>query len=203
MSLISFLSWWEGLSGMKLQGTGRSTKEILKRIDYGGSLTLLGAVSLKRWSSSMGEIIDLLILTFRLVPCSFSWACVIAKAIRYIFFFGWKIKRKYSSHQIVQWSNPSVWISFTASIAFTVLFLLVEIYVAVEPVLPPYLLRQKVPVLVGCSNALVAVCNLSVTYYFPTWFQTVMLTSASTAGKINNITIVEFFNGGFWPFFVW
>ena len=70
-----------------------------------------------------------------------------------------------------------------ASILFTVLFLLVEIYVAVEPVLPPYLLRQKVPVLVGCSNALVAVCNLSVTYYFPTWFQTVMLTSASTAGK--------------------
>ena len=56
---------------------------------------------------------------------------------------------------------------------------------AVEPVLPPYLLRQKIPVLVGCSNALVAVCNLSVTYYFPTWFQTVMLTSASTAGKID------------------
>jgi hypothetical protein len=76
-----------------------------------------------------------------------------------------------------------VWISFSASIIFTVLFLLVEIYVAVEPVLPPYLLSQKVPVLVGCSNALVAVCNLSVTYYFPTWFQTVMLTSASTAGK--------------------
>ena len=85
--------------------------------------------------------------------------------------------------KIVQWSYPSVWISFIASITFTVLFVLVEIYVAVEPVLPPYLLRQKIPVLVGCSNALVAVCNLSVTYYFPTWFQTVMLTSASTAGK--------------------
>ena len=49
---------------MKLQGTGRSTKEILKRIDYGGSLTLLGAVSLKRRSFSMGVIIDLLILSF-------------------------------------------------------------------------------------------------------------------------------------------
>ena len=59
---------------------------------------------------------------------------------------------------------------------------------------------QKVPVLVGCSNALVAVCNLSVTYHFPTWFQTVMLTSASTAGKIN--IIVEFFNSRFWPFFL-
>ena len=44
---------------MKLQGTGRSTKEILKRIDYGGSLTLLGAVSLKRWTASMRVITDL------------------------------------------------------------------------------------------------------------------------------------------------
>ena len=63
------------------------------------------------------------------------------------------------------------------------LFIFVEVYIAVEPVLPPYLLTQKVPVLVGFSNALVAVCNLSVTYYFPTWFQTVMLSSASTAGE--------------------
>lgn len=45
------------------------------------------------------------------------------------------------------------------------------------------LLTEKVPVLVGFSNALVAVTNLSVTYYLPTWFQTVMLSSASTAGK--------------------
>ena len=44
-------------------------------------------------------------------------------------------------------------------------------------------LDKKVPVLVGCSNALVAVCNLSATYFFPTWFQTVMLSSASTAGN--------------------
>ena len=39
------------------------------------------------------------------------------------------------------------------------------------------------PKLISCINALVAVCNLSVIYYFPTWFWTVMLTSASIAGK--------------------
>lgn len=76
-----------------------------------------------------------------------------------------------------------VWAPFILSILFSVLFILIEIYIAVEPILPISLLTQKVPVLVGFSNALVAVCNLSVTYYFPTWFQTVMLTSASTAGK--------------------
>ncbi|KAF8162685.1 major facilitator superfamily domain-containing protein [Crassisporium funariophilum] len=121
-------------------GTGRNTKDILRRIDYGGTLTLLGAV---------GSF--LLFLSMR-----------------------------YSEG--LPWSDYSVWAPFAASIAFSILFVLIEVYVAIEPVLPPYLLMQKVPVLVGCSNALVAVCNLSVTYYFPTWFQTVMLSSASTAG---------------------
>jgi len=84
---------------------------------------------------------------------------------------------------ITQWSETCVWLSFASFIVFALLFVFVEVYIAVEPVLPPYLLTQKVPVLVGLSNALVAVCNLSVTYYFPTWFQTVMLSSASTAGE--------------------
>lgn len=67
-------------------------------------------------------------------------------------------------------------------ILFAVLFILIEIFVAVEPVLPPYLLTQKVPVLIGISNLLSAMANVSVTYYFPAWFQTVMSASASTAG---------------------
>lgn len=75
-----------------------------------------------------------------------------------------------------------MYIFLLSSLIFLVLFFLVEICVAVEPVLPPILLAQKVPILIGASNALVAVCNLSVTYFFPMWFQTVMLSSASTAG---------------------
>lgn len=62
------------------------------------------------------------------------------------------------------------------------LFVLVELYVAPEPVLAPFLLKEKIPVQVGISNFLVAMCNFSVMYNFPTWFQTVMLTSASEAG---------------------
>jgi len=49
-------------------------------------------------------------------------------------------------------------------------------------VLTPFLLKQKIPVLVGASNFLVGFCNFSVMYFFPTWFQTVMLTSDSIAG---------------------
>ncbi|CAA7260995.1 unnamed protein product [Cyclocybe aegerita] len=123
-----------------IPGTGRGTKEVLKRIDYGGSFSLLGAVGL--------------LLVFL--------------SVRF--------------NEGLEWSERTVWMSLLGSIFFAILFIVIEIYVAVEPVLPPYLLTQKVPVLVGFSNALVAVCNLSVTYYFPTWFQTVMLSSASTAG---------------------
>ena len=66
---------------------------------------------------------------------------------------------------------------------FFVLFVWIELKIAPEPVLPPFLLKQKIPVLVGISNFLVATCNFSVMYNFPTWFQTVLLTSASEAGK--------------------
>ena len=82
----------------------------------------------------------------------------------------------------LQWTDVSVYLSLLLSLICLALFFLVENFVAVEPVLPPFLLTEKVPLLVGASNALVAVCNLSVTYFFPTWFQTVMLSSASTAG---------------------
>ncbi|KDR82118.1 hypothetical protein GALMADRAFT_222000 [Galerina marginata CBS 339.88] len=123
-----------------IPGTGRSTSDILKRIDYGGTLTLLAAV---------GSLLFFLSMRF---------------------------------NEGLDWAEPSVWTSFISSIAFAILFIVVEVYVAIEPILPPHLLTHKVPVLVGCSNALVAVCNLSVTYFFPTWFQTVMLSSASTAG---------------------
>ena len=61
-------------------------------------------------------------------------------------------------------------------------FVYVELYIAPEPVLAPFLLKQKIPVLVGISNFLVATCNFTVMYNFPTWFQTVLLTSASEAG---------------------
>lgn len=66
---------------------------------------------------------------------------------------------------------------------FSVAFVLVELLVAPEPVLAPSLLKQRVPVLVGTSNFLIALSNFSVMYFYPMWFQTVALTSASIAGE--------------------
>lgn len=81
-----------------------------------------------------------------------------------------------------QWSHPACIISICSSGVFALTFIMVEIFVSVEPVMTPFLLKQRIPVLVGCSNFLVAMCNFSIMYFFPMWFQTVMMTNASTAG---------------------
>jgi hypothetical protein len=62
-------------------------------------------------------------------------------------------------------------------------FVYVELRIAPEPVLAPFLLKQKIPVLIGIQNFLVANCNFAVMYFFPMWFMTVPLTSASVAGE--------------------
>ncbi|KAF8061811.1 vacuolar amino acid permease [Lyophyllum atratum] len=121
-------------------GKGKSTKEVLKRIDYGGSIMLLITVG----------------------------ATLIFLSVRY--------------NEGLPWSNPTVIASITVAAVGSVAFLLVELFLAPEPVLAPYLLKQKIPVLVGTSNFLVATCNFSIIYFFPMWFQTVMSTNASTAG---------------------
>ena len=94
-----------------------------------------------------------------------------------------------------QWSSATVIVPLTLSAVFFVLFVFVEFHVAPEPVLAPFLLKQKIPVLVGISNFLVATCNFSVTYFFPMWFQVVASTSASTAGGF--CKIVHEGGGGF------
>jgi len=81
-----------------------------------------------------------------------------------------------------QWKDASVIVPLVLAVVFAIAFVLVELFLAPEPVMAPFLLKQKIPVLVGMSNYLVALCNFTVMYFFPTWFQTVALSSASIAG---------------------
>ena len=94
----------------------------------------------------------------------------------------------------IQWSNPAVIISITLACILAILFFIVEIFFAPEPVLAPSLLKQKIPLLVGVSNILVSMCNFSIMYFFPMWFQTVMLTNASTAGMRMFFSLFYFVN---------
>ncbi|KAF9528266.1 vacuolar amino acid permease [Crepidotus variabilis] len=122
------------------EGTGKSSKEILKRVDYLGSGCLMLSVG----------------------------ATLIFLSVRY--------------NEGLPWLHPAVVVSFVVAIIFSFAFLWVEFCIAVEPVLAPTLLKQKIPILTGISNFLVATCNFAIMYFYPMWFQTVNLTSASTAG---------------------
>ncbi|KAH9923694.1 MFS general substrate transporter [Epithele typhae] len=122
------------------QGGSKSTKQVLKRIDYGGTLTLLGTV------------------------------------LSFLIFLSTRFSEEHP------WSSPTVYVPLVLFVVFFVTFVVFELCIAPEPMLAPFLLRQRVPVLVGFSNFLVATCNFTVMYNFPTWFQTVLLTSASEAG---------------------
>jgi len=132
------------LTGHNLQyvtpGKGKSPKEVLKRIDYGGSATLLIAV-----------------------------LCL-------LIFLGNRF------NEGLPWEDVHVIVPGVLASVFAIAFFIVELRIAPEPVLAPFLLKQRIPVLIGTSNFLVSMCNFSVMYFFPMWFQTVMLTTASTAG---------------------
>ncbi|KAF7314932.1 Vacuolar amino acid permease [Mycena indigotica] len=117
-----------------------SAKEIMKRIDYFGSLSLL----------------------------TFVGAFVLLLSSKY--------------NESLPWLHPLVLVPLLVSVTFMVVFVLVELYVAVQPVMPMFLLQQKIPVLVGASNFFANACIFSITYFFPLWFQVVKFQSASTAG---------------------
>ncbi|KAF8521427.1 vacuolar amino acid permease [Hysterangium stoloniferum] len=121
-------------------GRGQNTKDILKRIDYGGTLTLL---------LSIGSL---------------------------LFFLSYKY------NDDLPFSSPSVIASVVICIVTFIAFVLIELLIAPEPVLAPFLLRQRVPIVIGISNLLVSMCIFAVLYFFPMFFETVILTSASTAG---------------------
>ncbi|KAI0028997.1 vacuolar amino acid permease [Vararia minispora EC-137] len=126
-------------------GKSKSTMDVLRRIDYGGSLALLGSV------------------------------------LSFLFF----LSNRYNSGResaIFQIDDPTVIVPLVVAGVLFLTFVVWELYIAAEPMLAPFLLKQKIPVVVGISNFLVAHCNFAVTYFFPMWFQTVMLTSASEAG---------------------
>ena len=82
-----------------------------------------------------------------------------------------------------QWSSPLVFTTFAAAIVLAVAFFVIEIKYAREPILPPALVQMRVPMLVGTASFMVSMCNFAIMYNLPTWFQTVMLTSAGEAGE--------------------
>lgn len=87
-------------------------------------------------------------------------------------------------------SSPLVIVSLGFGILFIIAFVFIETAVSKEAMLAPFLLRRRIPVLVGISWFLVATCNFSTMYFLPMWFETVDGTSTSKAGMCYKILLV-------------
>ncbi|KIR24735.1 multidrug resistance protein fnx1 [Cryptococcus deuterogattii 99/473] len=80
------------------------------------------------------------------------------------------------------WSDPIMIVLFTTSAVFFVLFLLVELKWAAEPVMPFELLVSRTPVAVAINNFVLSVVNFAILYSVPLYFTAVRQMSASSAG---------------------
>lgn len=80
------------------------------------------------------------------------------------------------------WSDPLVWGSVLAGIFGLVLFVLVEIYVAKEPLLSPKILFSRTPGLVSLTNWFISMSQFALIYNIPLYFSAVEQTTTSYAG---------------------
>lgn len=61
----------------------------------------------------------------------------------------------YKYNDELPFTAPSVIVSIIIAFVTFVLFVIFELFIAPEPVLAPFLLKMRVPVLIGMSNLLV------------------------------------------------
>ena len=59
------------------------------------------------------------------------------------------------------WSDPKVWASLIVFVAFLVIFILVEAYVSINPVMPLRILSHRSPICIAFSNFLFSALNFS------------------------------------------
>ncbi|KAJ9127491.1 hypothetical protein QFC24_000900 [Naganishia onofrii] len=90
---------------------------------------------------------------------------------------------KTSGDSELAWSDPIVWGLLVASAVFGIAFILVEKYVANEPIMPLRLVTQRTPAFVAISNFLISVLAFSVLYNVPLWFSAVKRVSSSVSGS--------------------
>lgn len=80
------------------------------------------------------------------------------------------------------WSDPLIAGLLTTFVVFTAVFIYIEGWVALNPVLPLSLLARRTPASVALSNLTMAMCMFSLLYNVPLFFTAVRLQSSTTAG---------------------
>jgi hypothetical protein len=130
-------------------GQGKSKREMISRIDYGGSFSL---------------IIGLGSLLFAL---------------------------SFKNNDNLPWEDPLVYGPLILSAVFTIVFVLVEAFYALEPVMLLRILRQRNGIFVSLINFFLSMVSFSVLYFFPIIFEVVMGKTASQAGGFTPSAVVD------------
>lgn len=81
------------------------------------------------------------------------------------------------------WDDLRVYAPLSLSFVFTIIFVLVEGYYAVEPVMPLRLLAMRNGIFVSGINFTLSMVSFSVLYFYPMFFEIVKGQSASLAGS--------------------
>ncbi|KZT32605.1 MFS general substrate transporter [Sistotremastrum suecicum HHB10207 ss-3] len=87
------------------------------------------------------------------------------------------------------WSHHLVLTSGAITAVVAVLFFVNEIYWANEPIMTPFLLTMRIPLLVGLANFLYALAAFQMFFYIPVWFEIVRGHTSSEAGERSFRTI--------------
>ncbi|SCV72159.1 BQ2448_4853 [Microbotryum intermedium] len=145
----------------RVTGQGKSKREMLRRIDYMGSITLIIAVSFPDSELSTA------ILT-RTMPLDQLGSLLFSLS--------------YKNNQALPWSHPLVWSLLTVAIVFAVLFVLVEKYWAFEPVMPLRILMTRNGLSVAFANFCMSFVTFSILYFYPPFFEVIKGLSASQSG---------------------
>lgn len=77
---------------------------------------------------------------------------------------GFLLAMSFKNNFDLPWSDPKVWASFVLFAIFLGLFLLVEAYVSVNPVMPLRILCHRSPVCIAIGNFLFSAMNFSCVY---------------------------------------
>ncbi|TYJ52479.1 hypothetical protein B9479_006912 [Cryptococcus floricola] len=92
------------------------------------------------------------------------------------------LKTNSTAEEALDWGHPIILSLFSASAVLFVLFLLVELKWAAEPIMPFELLVSRTPVAVAINNFVLSAQNYATLYSVPLFFTTVRQMSTSNAG---------------------
>lgn len=105
----------------KTKGQGKSKREMVKRIDYLGSLTLVLGVSLEL-ALLLSIICTNIVFSWLTFPCDQLGSLLFALSLK--------------NDRNEPWSSPYVWVPLIVFAISTIAFVSVEAFYSAEPVMP-------------------------------------------------------------------